>query len=137
MLNNRLRNLKGVMKKTVFQQIDFTEEDKMQVKNKIRSLNYKTEDEIIISLLQLLVHEKTGYELNKLIRARGIERFENHEGGLYMILHRLEQKGYLHSNWSNLGEKYYKISDKGSKLLNMADQKKFSLGSVLKGILEG
>jgi DNA-binding PadR family transcriptional regulator len=137
MIDDRLRNLKKSIKKSVFSDLTFTEEHKEQIKGKISVMNVKSEEEIIIAVLHLLSQEKTGFELNKMIRARGIQNYENNEGQLYMFLHRLEQKGYVETNWKEHEEKYYRITNKGNKLLSLAEKKSKSTISIFKEILEG
>jgi hypothetical protein len=137
MMDERLRNLKKSLNKTVFSDLTFTENHKDQIKSKMARINVKSEEEIIIAILHLLTHEKTGFELNKSIRARGIQNYENNEGQLYMVLHRLEQKGYLQTDWKETDEKYYRVTNKGNKLLSLADKKSMSTKSIFKEILEG
>ena len=90
-----------------------------------------------IAVLHLLLHEKTGFELNKHLRARGIENFEDNEGYLYMLLHRLEHAHYLQTDWKENDEKYYTLTDKGKKLVSLSDKKRLKSLSVLKGLMEG
>ncbi|MGM0903952.1 MAG: PadR family transcriptional regulator [Bacillota bacterium] len=137
MVDDRLRNLKRSIKRTVFSDLTFTEKHKEQIKSKITRMNVKTEEEIIVAVLHLLTQEKTGFELNKSIRARGIQNYENNEGNLYMFLHRLEQKGYLQSDWKENDEKYYSVTNKGTKLLSLADKKSTNAKTIFKEILEG
>jgi len=136
-MEDRLRKLKKSMTETVFNGLTFTELHKNNVKNKAAKLNLKSDDELILVILQLLTQEKTGFRLNQNIRARGIENFDNNEGKLYMVLHRLEQKGYLQACWKEDDNKYYQVTDKGSKLLTLAEKKRMSTKAILKGILEG
>lgn len=136
-MEDRLRKLKKSMTETVFNGLTFTELHKNKVKNKAAKLNLKSDDELVLVILQLLTQEKTGFQLNQSIRARGIENFDHNEGKLYMVLHRLEQKGYLQACWEEADKKYYQVTDKGSKLLTLAEKKRMSTKSILKGILEG
>lgn len=136
-MDDRLRNLKSSMKRTIFNGLAFSNDHKKQIKNKISNMNIKSEEEVLIAVLHLLIQEKTGFELNKSIQARGIHNFENNEGCLYMLLHRLEQAGYLRTDWKASDEKYYCLTDKGKKLLSAADKKRTNTRSVLKEIMEG
>jgi DNA-binding PadR family transcriptional regulator len=136
-MEDRLRNLKRSMKQTVFSGLTFTEVHKNKVKNKLSTLNLKSEADVVLAILQLLTQEKTGFELNQSIRARGIQNFENNEGKLYMFLHMLEQKGYLKTFWNEEGGKLYQVNNKGTKLLNQVDNQVKNTRSILKGILEG
>ncbi len=77
----------------------------------------KKEEDILLAVLQLLMNEKTGYELMQLLRGRGIQTFEGNEGSLYTLLHRLEQNRFIQSSWDHEGAKYYRLNDKGNKML--------------------
>jgi DNA-binding PadR family transcriptional regulator len=96
-----------------------------------------SDDEILLAILQLLVQEKTGHELTGLLRGRGIQKYENNEGFLYTLLHRLEQSGCIETNWVESGAKYYRLKDKGRKLLQKAEQKRTKRRFVFKELLEG
>jgi DNA-binding PadR family transcriptional regulator len=96
-----------------------------------------SDDEILLAILQLLVQEKTGHELTGLLRGRGIQKYENNEGFLYTLLHRLEQSGCIETNWDESGAKYYMLKDKGRKLLYKAEQKRTKRRIVFKELFEG
>ncbi|WP_409296303.1 PadR family transcriptional regulator [Peribacillus sp. SCS-26] len=136
-MNDRLNSIKKAMKKTVFNNLTFTSEHKRLVHNRINSKNIKSDAELLIAVLQLLTQEKTGYELNQKIRARGIQNFDNDEGSLYMLLHRLEQKGCLEAHWKETNEKYYVLADKGSKLLRKALKESAAVQPALRELMEG
>lgn len=134
-MDNRLKNFKNTMKRTVLEDLSFTEEHKTSIRKQIKSLNKNSEEDIFLALMQLLEQKRTGFELSRLIRARGIERFENDEGNLYMSLHKFEQKGYLNSVWDDPDVKYYQLNNKGLKLLKTLENKS-SANYTLKEILE-
>lgn len=136
-MEDRLGHLKRAMKNNVFNGLNFSEEHKDNIRQQIKKINTSSDDEILLAVLQLLVQEKTGFEISRLVRARGIERFENDEGQLYMLLHRLEHKGYLLSNWEDADIKYYQLSNKGRKLLVKAEDIEYSGKTVLNELLEG
>jgi DNA-binding PadR family transcriptional regulator len=136
-MDDRLRKLKKSMKRTIFNDLTFTNDHKEQIKSKISTMKIKSDDEILIAVLHLLIHEKTGFELNKCLRARGIENFEDNEGYLYMLLHRLEHAHYLQTVWKENDEKYYALTDKGKKLVAQSNKKQFKSLSVVKGLMEG
>ena len=120
-MEERLKGLRKSMRQTTFKQLNFTEQQRKQVHKKIHK-RYESEEELLFALLHLLVHEKTGYDLIHLLRARGVQQFEKNEGSLYISLHRLEQAGVIQSSWDDLGEKYYQINQKGRKLLRKAEK---------------
>ncbi len=136
-MDNRLRNLKSSMKNTLFSDLRFTEKHKNEVKNTVARLNLKSEDELVIDILHLLVQERTGFELTQRMRARGINNFEKNEGQLYMLLHKLEQKGYLQTFWQGEEEKYYHVTNKGNKLLSLTEKKSSANKSIFKELWEG
>jgi Transcriptional regulator PadR-like family len=135
-MEDRLKNFKNAMKRTVLHDLNFTEEHKSDIRLKIKQLPETTEEDIILAIFQLLKQKRTGFELSRLIRARGIETFENEEGFLYTSLHKFEHKGYLNSNWEAPDTKYYQISSKGLKLLKTLESESDGKAYLLKEILE-
>lgn len=120
-MEERLKGLRQSLKGTTFKQLNFTDQMRKQVHEKIHK-PYESEEELLLALLQLLIHEKTGYDLMQLLRARGVQRFEQNEGSLYILLHRLEQAGVIQSSWDHSGDKYYQINHKGTKWLKKAEK---------------
>ncbi|MDD9309913.1 PadR family transcriptional regulator [Cytobacillus firmus] len=116
-MEDRLKNFKKAMKRTVLQDLTFTEKHKSSIRRQI-SYPSISEEGVLVAIFHLLKEKRTGFELNRLLRARGIEKFENEEGFLYMSLHRLEHKGYLHTHWIEPDVKYYQLNAKGLKMLN-------------------
>lgn len=135
-MENRLKNLKKSMDNTTFTQLNFTEQHRTEIRKKINKQNESDED-IFLAVMQLLVHEKTGFELATYLRGRGIQKFEDNEGFLYTLLHRLEKKGCLKSNWDESEAKYYRLSDKGKKILRKAENTQTKKRLVLKELWEG
>jgi DNA-binding PadR family transcriptional regulator len=121
-MEDRLKNLKRAMDQRTFTQLNFTEQHRKNILGKIHQPADKDED-ILLAVIQLLVHEKTGFELTKLLRGRGIQKFEDNEGFLYTILHRLEQSGCIQSSWTEVEAKYYQLTDKGRKVLRKAEKR--------------
>lgn len=134
-MEERLKGLRKSMKQTTFKQLNFTEQQRKQVHEKIQQ-RYESEEELLFALLHLLIHEKSGYDLIQLLRARGLQRFEKNEGSLYILLHRLEQVGVIQSSWDDLGGKYYQINHKGSKLLRKAEENSAEKLKVLNQLLQ-
>lgn len=129
-MDDKLRNLKHSMKKTVFKDLVFTDKHQKAIQRTIKSEN------VLIHLLQLLVTEKTGIELIKLLRARRVSKFEEQEGFLYTVLHQLEQDALLTSRWDDDSSKYYVLNKKGLKVLKAIEKSKTEQPS-LKKLLEG
>ncbi|MGG1674811.1 PadR family transcriptional regulator [Neobacillus sp. NRS-1170] len=135
-MENRLRNIKKVMDRTAFSELNFSEEHRKNILEKINRQD-ESEETILLAVMQLLAQDRTGFELTKLLRGRGIQKFEENEGFLYTLLHRLEQTGYLQSSWSLETEaKYYQLTDKGRKALRKAEKKQSKKQFVLKELLE-
>jgi DNA-binding PadR family transcriptional regulator len=135
-MENRLKNLKSALRGTVLQDLSFTDEHKKIIRRQIKQLPPTSEEDILLAIFQLLKQKRTGFELSRLIRARGIEKFESDEGFLYMSLHQFEHKGYLNSYWEEPDIKFYHLSTKGLKLLNGLENNKdhgkaFSLKELL------
>lgn len=120
-MDERLKGLRKSMKSTTFKQLNFTEQMRKQVHEKIQKPS-ESEEELLLALLQLLIHKKTGYNLMQLLRVRGVQRFEQNEGSLYILLHRLEKAGVIQSSWDHSGDKYYQINHKGTKWLRRAEK---------------
>jgi hypothetical protein len=134
MMEDRLKNLKKKMDKKTFANVKFSEDHQKEIHRRINQQEERDED-ILLSVMQLLVQEKTGHELTGLLRGRGIQKFENNEGFLYTMLHRLEQTGCIETKWDESGAKYYWLKDKGRKLLSKAEQKRTNHALVLKELL--
>lgn len=135
-MEDRLKNLRKTMDQTSFANLNFSEQHRKRIHEKIHSQDEREED-ILLAIMQLLVQEKTGYELLSLLRGRGIQTFARNEGFLYTILHRLEQSGWLQSSWDTAEAKYYRMTDRGKKILYKAEKSKSRRKFVLKGALEG
>ena len=82
--------------------------------------------ELVGSTVELLVlkllAERTmyGYEIIQVVNERTDGAFNWKEGTLYPVLHRLEGKGYLVTDWqtgdTGKRRKYYKLTQKGTSL---------------------
>ena len=82
----------------------------------------RKEEDILLAVLQLLMNEKTGYELMQLLRGEEFKHSEGDEGSLYTLLHRLEQNRFIQSSWDHAEAKYYQLNDKGNKMLRKAEK---------------
>ena len=121
-MENRLKGLKKSMDDTTFSQLHFTEQHRKEIRAKIS----ETDESVLLAVMQLLVEEKTGYELVQFLRGRGIRKFEDNEGSLYALLHQLEQDGCLQSSWNEAAVKYYQLNNKGNKLLRKMEKQSTS-----------
>lgn len=94
--------------------------------------------ELVGSTVELLVlkllceRSMYGYEIIQIVNERTDGEFNWKEGTLYPVLHRLEGKGLLITDWQ-LGDtgkrrKYYKLSSKGMSYANdkVSEWNKFS-----------
>ncbi|MED3830368.1 PadR family transcriptional regulator [Priestia megaterium] len=135
-MDKRLKNLRKTMDREVFAQLKFTESHKKSIREKIKQATH-SDEEILIAIMQLLVQEKTGYQLVSLLQSRGILNFKENEGALYVILHRLELRSLLTSSWQEDGAKFYQLNKKGRKLLKKVEEQPLSNHLSFKEILEG
>ncbi|WP_338752751.1 PadR family transcriptional regulator [Bacillus sp. FJAT-52991] len=129
-MEEHLKKLKKSQQRELFHELEFTEELRQNI---YRAIKTEKDEDVVMAILQLLVHEKTGFELLNHLRGRGIKRFDQNEGFLYAFLHSLEQKGYISSQWDKEQNKQYSLNSKGRKLLHKAETK--STQGVLKGAM--
>ena len=116
-----LLNLKSSMKKSIFKDLSFSNERKNAVKEAIRtnqqSQFHSWNIETIIAILESVQHEsKDGYNISIQLFQKNERTFQKNEGQLYTLLHLLENKEILTSNWINK-KKYYSLNSKGKKYL--------------------
>lgn len=135
-MEDRLKNLKKSMDQSTFAQLNFTQQLQKDIREKIKKQDENDED-VLLAVMQLLVHEKTGFELATLLRGRGIRKFEDHEGFLYILLHRLEQNQWIQAAWKESEAKYYILTDKGKKVLQKSAKKQKKKRLALRELLEG
>lgn len=135
-MDDRLKGLRQSMKKIAFKDLNFTEQHQQNILNKIKN-EQENEETTFLAIMQLLTNEKTGYELAKLLRARGIKSFEDNEGFLYTFIHRLERENYLLSRWEKSEGKLYQLNDKGRKMLKKAEKQHMKKQPIFKELLEG
>jgi PadR family transcriptional regulator, regulatory protein PadR len=74
-----------------------------------------------ILVLSLLIEGPMyGYEISQQLEQRSGGYFEMKEGLLYPALHRMQQKGWLTSEWQTVDgrpRKYYTLTSSGQKIL--------------------
>lgn len=92
-------------------------------------------------MLSVLAKEDLyGYMIIKRIAEKSGNVFMFKEGTLYPILHSFEQNGYVKSYWEE-GEtrkrKYYKITDKGIKVLNKSTAEWNSYSEAVNKVIKG
>lgn len=112
-MEERLKGLKKAMENTKFEHLQFSEVHRQKVNDQIKQISPVALTE---EILPLLVESKTGSELAELLHIRGEKSIRFNEGTIYTSLHQAEQNGELESFWTE-GEKYYRLSKKGQKLL--------------------
>lgn len=134
-MEDRLKGLRKSMENTTFKHLSFSDQHRKRVREKINQSSEKEED-ILLAVLQLLMNEKTGYELMQLLRGRGIQKLEGNEGTLYTVLHRLEKNRFIQSSWDHTGAKYYQLNDKGNKMLRKAEKNAIKARFILKGLVQ-
>ena len=135
-MDEPLKGLRKTMEKTAFKHLQFTPDHNREVHERIERLLH-SEQELTISALHFLSQKLTGYELAQLLHARGAKGILKNEGRLYALLHKLELDGAIASHWGEDGEKYYKITDKGMKMLKKEERASAGNEFSLKGLLEG
>lgn len=129
-MEERLRNLK---KSRVSKHLEFTDQYRRNIYKAIEREKDKEAD-VSLAILQLLSQRKTGYDLLQLLIGRGIKKFQQNEGELYLLLHDLEQKEYILSEWKD-NQKYYCLNQKGKRLLKKVEKSSKRMGDLLKGEL--
>ncbi|WP_171050944.1 PadR family transcriptional regulator [Bacillus sp. BHET2] len=134
-MEDRLKRLRSAMDRGSFQQMPFTEEKKRMINRGI-NCSRENDQDILVHILQLLQKEKNGHELLNNLRARGIKKYEERQGFLYTVLHKMEQDRMLESYWVE-GEKRYMISKQGRKHLQHIEQGDHRKRYSFKGLLEG
>lgn len=97
---------------------------------------------IQLCLMATLVKgRKYGFQMIKELRGASNGYFDLKEGTLYPALHRLEQRGYLHSEWvtdeGGTPRKYYVLTDEGRQALAEAMEEWERLSGSVRAILEG
>jgi len=82
-----------------------------------------------------------GFQLIKALRERSGGYFDLKEGTAYPALHRLEQRGFVRSEWVMEGpgnpRKYYTLTPQGAKALAAATAEWESLVHSVGDVLEG
>ncbi|GKV70526.1 hypothetical protein NCCP2716_30240 [Sporosarcina sp. NCCP-2716] len=108
-MEDRLRQLKKSMNRTLFKHTEFTEAHQEKIHRQLH------EEHITEIILSLLTNPKSGMELTHLLHARGIQMILDNEGIVYTVLHDAEQRGWLAAIWRN-DRKYYQLTKLGTKV---------------------
>lgn len=82
-MEDRLKGLRKSMENTTFKHLSFSDQHQKRVREKINQSSEKEED-ILLAVLQLLMNEKTGYELVQLLRGEGFKHLKVMKG-LYTL----------------------------------------------------
>jgi DNA-binding PadR family transcriptional regulator len=134
-MEERLKRLRKAMDGGTFQRMPFTKDKNQMIKRGIEN-SRRNDQDILLHILQLLLKEKSGHELLKQLRARGIKKYEERQGFLYSNLHKLEQDRILESSWEE-GTKLYRISNRGRKLLQQIEEGNHKNMHSFKALPEG
>ncbi|MEK4537682.1 PadR family transcriptional regulator [Peribacillus sp. FSL K6-1552] len=114
-MEDKLNQLKRAMKRTVFADVKFTDKQKTAIKQRLVQAK-ESDEEVMIAIFRILQEEQSGYQIMSSLIRRGIEKFTEQEGILYM-LHDLEQRGFIEVKWEQTEKKSYRLSNKGRRML--------------------
>lgn len=93
---------------------------------------------LVLSVLEN--EEMYGYQIIKEIEKRSEDVFSFKEGTLYPILHAFEKDNYVESYWlqsvQGRQRKYYKITDKGRKILVKSREEWESYTTAVKKVIK-
>lgn len=132
-MEDRLRNIKH---KKLSADLAFTEQHRKNILHAIQKEDDQ-EEAILIAILQLLNEQRTGFELLQLLHGRGITKFAEKEGMLYLLLHELEKKEMISSIWTEDRQKYYQVQNKGRKVLKKVENRRTQRSASLQKCLRG
>ncbi len=140
-MNDSLSKLKQAMKQTVFKDISLSNERKNAVmagiweKQSKTQLNTWKEDTLIAVFKSIQTEAKQGFDIATYLIKKNDIHFKNKEGQLYILLHLLESKEIIASNWSE-GKKYYFLTSKGKKYLAVCKRESPKRHESLRSLLE-
>jgi PadR family transcriptional regulator, regulatory protein PadR len=90
---------------------------------------YQNKIEVLQGTLDMIIlqtlgsGERHGYGIVQLIRARSSDVLQVETGSLYPALHRLEKRGWIHSEWKSTENsqraRYYRLTAAGRKQLEV------------------
>ena len=93
---------------------------------------------LVLSVLEN--EEMYGYQIIKEIEKRSEDVFSFKEGTLYPILHAFEKDGYVESYWQESEQgrkrKYYRITDKGRKVLVKSKEEWDAYSTAVKKVIK-
>ena len=96
-----------------------------------------TLDMMILRTLE--VSPNHGYGIVRLIRQTSDEVLQVEEGSLYPALHRLQERGYLESEWrpseNNRRAKYYRLTRRGRAQLRTAEARWTLLSTAITNVM--
>lgn len=94
-------------------------------------------------VLKMMVEEpKYGYQIIQEIREKSDQIFSLKDGTLYPVLYRLEEEGFVVSEWSEaegkqVPRKYYRITDAGREALIQIQNVWKNISAGVEKIMEG
>src|SRR5690606_33642150 len=106
-MTDSFNNLRDSMKQTVFKKLSFSDDRKNAVKEAFRGKQphphpqFWDEETIISVLFSLQQGSKKGYDISTELLQKHDLSFQKNEGQLYTLLHLLENKEILTSEWIN------------------------------------
>lgn len=111
-------------------------------------MNDKYEKQMKKGVLDMLVlkmmeeEPKYGYQIIQEIREKSAQIFSLKDGTLYPILYRLEDEGFVVSEWSEaegkqVPRKYYRITDEGQNALIQIQNVWQNISAGVEKIMEG
>jgi DNA-binding PadR family transcriptional regulator len=135
-MDNRLKNLQKSMNVDQFKGLKFTKQMKDSIFEKIES-EEPSDEEVFLTILQLLLSERTGFTVSRGLRSKRVSTFEGREGYLYTLLHRMEQKNFISARWNAEEQKVYQITKKGNRLFEKSKASQLKDQKLVKEIFEG
>ncbi|WP_158211478.1 PadR family transcriptional regulator [Alkalihalobacterium alkalinitrilicum] len=142
-MEDRLKGLKKALKHNVFHNVSFSEERRQAVKETIQAEKdpFKWDETTVLVLLNTINDRSlTGFQIAENMSEKDDHTFKDQEGRLYTLLHRLEQKRILRSEWKiedDKNRKYYSLSSIGKRILASKAKEESGKSFVLKEVLEG
>jgi PadR family transcriptional regulator PadR len=105
----------------------------------------KTSSELVQGTLDMLILKtlaggpRHGYSIAQRIQAASVDVLRIEEGSLYPALHRMEERGWIESEWgaseNNRRAKYYRLTRLGRKQLEMQSSNWLLLSEAITRVL--
>lgn len=117
-MDKRLKEIGKQMRSNNLIKLSFSERSKELVRKQMQ------QERVLKEMLPLLIEEKSGAALCKLLLAKGEPVIEMNEGMVYTILHEAEHNGFVVSRWYDTGEKVYKLTKAGLKQIATVEERR-------------